>query len=347
MPGQLAGVALLPHPGTLAILLVLCALAAPVWADQEPDRDAPGVATKATPATKRPALRKKKDLPPEPVPGYSYRVIEGFHVLINKEVLDHEADPKFKRKPLSVLELELKLISGLFPSEAVSLLRTVPIWAEWPKSGSPPYVVAIYHSGPTDRHRRQGAIFRYESLEQQVKSNAIEIVNMEALTTEHQPATDSGRCVLLHELSHAVHHHLFDYDNEHIKSAYQQAIRRGLYANQYASTDEKEYFAELSCAYFDVLAYKPRSRDELKHYDPLGYKMMELTWGTPEQITTARDAEARTIYLKVRRRMRALIHYDKLDEATRLSDEFLSCYRGTKTAELARKEFDEFVEAKR
>ncbi len=166
---------------------------------------------------------------------------------------------------------------------------------------------------------------------------------MESLTTEHQPQCDSGRCVLLHELSHAVHHHLFNSNNPQIKAAYDQAIARGLYRGRYASTNQREYFAELSCAYFDKLAYRPHSQEELKQYDPIGYRLMEMCWGTQEQILAVRNAEARKSYGQMIGKLRGLIRNGKLEEATTLRDQFQSYYRGTKTADLVRRQFDEFV----
>src|SRR5262245_54046302 len=63
-------------------------------------------------------------------------------------------------------------------------------------------------------------------------------------------------------------------------SAYKQAMERKLYdLESYASTDEAEFFAETSCAYFNQLDYFPRTRAELQKHDPVTYKMMEGVWG--------------------------------------------------------------------
>lgn len=305
--------------------------------------DGQGV-TKSSAAEKS-GPQKKPSPTAEPVPGYRYRVIQGFHVLIKEVVLEHDSDARYQRTPLEVLEMELKLISGLLPSQPLTLLRTVPIWVEWKQPGHPG-AVAVYHGGPTDRTRLRNVVFVFENLEQRAKSNAIEIVDMESLTEEHQPAVDSGRCVLLHELAHAVHHHLIDYDNPHVKAAYRQAIERGLYRDCYASTNEMEYFAELSCAYFDRLDYEPRSQDELRRYDPIGYQMMELTWGTPERINATRDVEARRAYGKLRTQTRLMVQNGKVEEARGVLGEFLSCFRNTRTAEMAKQQFDELVAAR-
>lgn len=103
--------------------------------------------------------------------------------------------------------------------------------------------------------------------------------------------------MLLHELAHAVHVQLFGAHNAAIRAAYLQARERKLYDESttvygrkivpYARTNELEYFAELSRAYLHKLNYYPFTRDDLKKHDPLGYKMMELTWGKAKQIDAA------------------------------------------------------------
>ena len=120
-----------------------------------------------------------------------------------------------------------------------------------------------------------------------LKSNAVTILRLKSLTNEHQPKTDSGRCVTLHELAHAFHYHVLG-DSLLVKQTYRQAMERKLYDPEvYAATNEREYFAELSCAYLDRLDYYPRNREELKKNDPKGYEMMEKLWGkVPERRET-------------------------------------------------------------
>jgi hypothetical protein len=244
-----------------------------------------GDAEAQSPSVKgRPAAKKAKDI--EPVPGYTYREINGFRLLVNNTVLEQNERSTQRRKPMDALELELAMVARDLPPRAVAVLRTVPIWIEWHTSDA--NVVAVYRSGNKPNKR-----YRYDSLEHAVKSNCVEVVRMDSLTAEHQG--EKHRCVLLHEFTHAVHHHLFDYDNPAIKAAYAHARSQGLYAGQYAATNEREYFAELSCAYFDHLGYHPETREELKTYDPTGYHMMELTWGTPKEIEQAQRPEREKI----------------------------------------------------
>ena len=90
------------------------------------------------------------------------------------------------------------------------------------------------------------------------QGNAVTILSLRSLAAEHQPGTDSGRCVTLHELAHAFHYHVVGTDNPQVKETYRQAMERKLYDPAlYVATNEHEYFAELSCCYLKKLDYFP------------------------------------------------------------------------------------------
>ena len=46
----------------------------------------------------------------------------------------------------------------------------------------------------------------------------------------------------------------------------------------YAHTNEREYFAELTEAYFGWNSYFPFTKEELESYDPEGYNLIENSW---------------------------------------------------------------------
>lgn len=244
-------------------------------------------------ATAAPVAAQSKARPPktvndEPVPGYKYRELDGFRLLVNVKVVEEDEHSTDKVKPLQAVDMELTMMVRDLPPKAVAVLRTIPIWLEWETARDDEsrfgVTVAVYHPGNTLTQR-----YRYDTLEKAVKSNCVEVVNTRRLTQIHQRGRND--CILLHEVTHAVHHHLFSYDNPHIKAAHANAMSKQLYADKYASVNEKEYFAEISCAYFNHLEYKPHTRAELKEHDPTGYHLMELTWGTPEEIEKAQKPE--------------------------------------------------------
>ena len=47
----------------------------------------------------------------------------------------------------------------------------------------------------------------------------------------------------------------------------------------YALTNAKEYFAELTEAYYGFNDFYPFNREQLQAFDPAGYALVEQAWG--------------------------------------------------------------------
>ncbi|MFO0929618.1 MAG: hypothetical protein U0736_21740 [Gemmataceae bacterium] len=228
--------------------------------------------------------------------GYRKQAIQGFTLYIHEDVFKNNDDPKWDRKPLDVLDLELSTIVKKLPPRAVTALRRLLVWIEWADESDPDLdrgVVAKYYGVYGNL-----ALWSLGKNKHPLKANNIEVVNMQALTREHQPGVKLERCVLLHEMAHAVHHQVIGMSNAGVRSAFRAARERGLYAEAkdvygrtlrptYAATNDREYFAELTCAYLDKLYYFPHTADDLKEYDPTGYKVMEQVWGSRKRIDGA------------------------------------------------------------
>lgn len=94
--------------------------------------------------------------------------------------------------------------------------------------------------------------------------------------------------VLLHELAHAYHHQVLSFDNQEIIAAYEQACKSakyekvlrhdGRHVRHYAMTNAKEFFAEMSEAYFAVNDFYPFVRAELEEYDPAVATLIKKQW---------------------------------------------------------------------
>jgi hypothetical protein len=227
---------------------------------------------------------------PDAVPGYKIRSVEGFTVIVSDETLKQDGASRLERKPLDVLALELKTLSGLMPPKILTALHGVLIWVEWDEevpsgNGRPGTAVATYFGGHQAAMLAKGM--------HPLKAKNVTVQRMKSLALEHQPKKDSGRCVLLHEIAHAVHDQVLSNDNVAIKAAYKQAMERQLLDKQaYAATNEREFFAEMTCAYFNQLHYYPRTHDDLKKSDPATFKLLETLWGKSKAGTTARAPRA-------------------------------------------------------
>lgn len=67
-------------------------------------------------------------------------------------------------------------------------------------------------------------------------------------------------------------------------------MERKLYdLKTYITTNEAEYFAEATCAYFNQMSYFPRTRAELKQHDHVTFKLMEQVWGKGKDSTQVVD----------------------------------------------------------
>jgi hypothetical protein len=107
---------------------------------------------------------------------------------------------------------------------------------------------------------------------------------------------------IVHEFAHAYQLHHWPEDQPEIMRPYQDAMKQGLYHkvndvngktldSAYATTNQLEYFAELTCMYFAGCNYKPFNRSELEQYDPAGHAMVELFWRVGEGATKKAPAK--------------------------------------------------------
>jgi hypothetical protein len=227
---------------------------------------------------------KEKANPLDKIAGYKRHTIEGFTLLVSDDVAKADTSG-YEIKPLAVLEMELAVVTKIMTAKQVETLRKLVLWVEWDdridisngREGSP---VAVYSGGHQAHMVRQGW--------HPLKAKTVTVLRMKSLTEEHQPKRDAGRCVLLHEFAHAVHDQLLGRDHAGVKAAFAQAVERKLYdKTQYLVTNDAEYFAETTCAYFDQLFHYPQTRDDLKKHDPGAHKLMESVWGTAKKPPSA------------------------------------------------------------
>jgi Mlc titration factor MtfA (ptsG expression regulator) len=100
---------------------------------------------------------------------------------------------------------------------------------------------------------------------------------------------------VLHELTHAYHDRVLGLDHAGIKAAYEKAKAGGKYDRverqdseghtsmdrAYALTNDKEYFAECTEAFFGRNDFFPYTREQLKQHDPEMFALLEKVWNLP------------------------------------------------------------------
>lgn len=209
----------------------------------------------------------------EPTENYKRRDVQGFTVLVHPEVEKHkdEAEAAFKE-----LEKQLKQIGEIVPEKPLAELKKVKFWVEW----------QTRKNGAMEVHWSRGWL--KDNGYNPDKAGCVEInnlVNFVEWSREAQP------WMVLHELAHAYHRQVLGEGYEPLEAAYEQAMERKLYESveyrgrekkrAYAATSAKEYFAELSEAYFGKNDFFPYARGELEKHDPVGFALMKKAWGDP------------------------------------------------------------------
>jgi hypothetical protein len=208
----------------------------------------------------------------DPVEQYDTRRLEGWDVLVNKRLLLKQHQ-ELCDETLKVLGDHLFRITRVLPAGALAKVRKVPIWVEL---NHPRHPCMCYHTS-ADWLRQHGMNPK--------KAGAVELANACNFLswTQQQP------WMVLHELAHAYHDLVLGFDNVEVRACYDRAVASKSYESvlhingtkrrHYALTNDREYFAEATEAYFGTNDFYPFVRAELQRHDPGGYDLMEKLWG--------------------------------------------------------------------
>jgi len=207
----------------------------------------------------------------EPTSKYEFQEIEGWTVRVNHAL--RVSDENLYSETLKELACQLYEINRRVPGPALDRLHEVPIWVEAESS----VVGMCYHPSQQWLENNGFNPAKAKSIELGNPSNFIE-------WTTHQP------WMLLHELAHAYHHRVLGWEHSEVIVAYERAMERKAYDNVlhwngrrsrgYACNNHKEYFAELSEAYFGTNDMYPFVRAELKEHDPEAHELLRKLWNT-------------------------------------------------------------------
>jgi hypothetical protein len=219
------------------------------------------------------AVSQEAATPFEPTPSYEKRTVQGSTVLVSAKLADH---PKERDEALALLEVKLKEVARLVPAGPLKHLKKIRFWLEWE---SKPNGAAEYHPS-IDWLKEHG--YNPEKAKNIEINNARNFVKW---TNDNQPM------MILHELAHSYHDLVLGFDKAEIEALYRRAVKSHLYdevaygkggkRRAYALTDAKEYFAEISEAYFGRNDFYPFTREELRAHDPEAYAFLVKTWGAP------------------------------------------------------------------
>ena len=207
----------------------------------------------------------------DPTEAYEKRTVQGFTVYVNPLVLK-------QRQPaadaLRELDGQLTRIRGVVPKRALAAMLKMPIWLEWEAKPN----------GAAEFHPSAGWLTAngYNP----AKAGGVELSNARNFV---KWSRDVQQWMLLHEMSHGYHFLVLGEADKRVKEAYRNAMDKHLYDSveyarrekkqAYAATNEKEYFAEMSEAYFGRNDFYPYNRADLQKHDPVAFKLMYDAWG--------------------------------------------------------------------
>ena len=174
---------------------------------------------------------------------------------------------------------QLQGIARVVPDGPLGKLREVPIWVHLKSPGN---VCMAYHPS---------ADWLKEHKMNPEMASCVEIGNAQNFVswTYEQP------WMILHELAHAYHFRVLKdgAQNPDVLAAYRNAVDTKIYDSvrhwngslerHYATTNQMEYFAETTEAYFGANDFFPFVRAELKIADPKGEALMVSVWGEPQK----------------------------------------------------------------
>ena len=207
----------------------------------------------------------------EPVTHYQEQHVEGWRILVNDALATNAV---LCPAVLKLLDAQLYQITRVVPAGPLAKLRTIPIWIE---NADPRFPCTVFHES-ADWLRGHGV--------NPAKVNGVEISNPQNFLdwVRDQP------WMVLHELAHGYHHVFLGDDQPDILRCYRAAKAGGKYDSilringsherHYAMTNEKEYFAEMTEAFFGTNDFFPFVRAELKEYDPEMYAVLGRVWET-------------------------------------------------------------------
>ncbi len=214
----------------------------------------------------------KKEEPPKPT-AHTNREVEGWTVRVDNRLL-HAPNKALCSRALRFLEGKLLDIKAVVPAERVKQLQAVTI------------VLDLTHGKLTSMQYHPGADWLVEN---GYSPDLVKCVHIPVAADLPTPRNINEQpWVILHELAHAYHDQVLSFEDPRIIEAYERYKKSGhgdatlLYdgrrVRHYALTDHKEFFAEMTEAYFGVNDFFPFNRAELITSEPELYALLKTIW---------------------------------------------------------------------
>ncbi len=217
-----------------------------------------------------------RPVPPKPT-AHTARKIEGWTVRVDDRLLQ-PPNEQLGQQAIKALEAKLSDINVVVAPDKLEKLHAITI------------VLDLSHGKLTAMQYHPDVDWLQENGYDRKLHRCVHIP-VAAELLEPRQINVQPWCVL-HELAHAYHDQVLGFDEARIRDAYQRykksghgdsvLLITGERVRHYALTDYKEFFAEMTEAYFGTNDFFPFNRAELMTAEPEIYRLLETIWGPVE-----------------------------------------------------------------
>jgi hypothetical protein len=219
------------------------------------------------------ALAAEEENLPLPT-AHEARSLHGWTIRLDRRLMEG-AGAATGAEAMAVLSGQLASIARIVPAEPLRRLREVPIQVDLTHGK---LKAAVYHPNP--------AWLREQGYSEEL-SKCMHIPYAARFISSYE--LHRMPCVVLHELSHAYHDRVLDFQEPRIKAVwakfrdsgrYEKVLTiKGDYRRHYALTNQQEFFAEMTESYFGTNDFYPFVAGELQEVEPEIFRLLAEIWG--------------------------------------------------------------------
>lgn len=205
---------------------------------------------------------------------HGLKEVAGWKVRVDERLLGGE-HAAVGASGLRLLKARLEDIVTVVPEDKVTRLRQVPIWLDLGHGG-----LASMQYHPSSEWLEKNGYARE-------LAGGVHIPVVALFLDAHHQAVQPWS--VLHELAHAYHDQVLGFEEARVAACWENYVKSGrgeraLHVDgrrvrHYALTNAKEFFAEMTEAYFGVNDFEPFVHGQLKVEQPEIYGLLREIWG--------------------------------------------------------------------
>ena len=208
---------------------------------------------------------------------HTSKAVEGWTIQVDDRLMEGPG-AELGTDALQLISRRLADIKLALPKDKIERLQQVPIWLD------------LSHGGlrPAQYHPSTGWLKSHGYNERLAKCVHIPVA-ADFVSRSHQRIQPWS---LMHELAHAYHDQVLEFENPEIKSLWEEVKKSGRLdhvlhidgrkTRHYAATNQMEFFAEMTESYLGMNDFFPFNRAELKQEEPVVFALLEKIWDGPK-----------------------------------------------------------------